>query len=107
MSISRVVGISGALQSAIETKLGKKEDINGKDKLIINMNILIGNKCAIVEAAARCSASLRTRAGHDIPTKKIVARTNKPIVAAATCQRLGRPCTISFAMKITGSLLEY
>ena len=81
-SVSRVVGISAAVQSAIESKLGRK-DGDDRDKLLLNMNNLIGNKTAIVEAAAKCSASLRKRTFEAIPTKKFALRSNKPLVAAA------------------------
>ena len=81
-SVSRVVGISAAVQSAIESKLGRR-DGDDRDKLLLNMNILIGNKTAIVEAAAKCSASLRKRTFEAIPTKKFALKTRKPFVAAA------------------------
>lgn len=86
-SASLVQQISPALQSAIETRLGKKEDnsssSHGKEKLILHMNALIGNKTSILSAAAVCSASLKSRVMNDIPPKKLAAKTSKPVAAAA------------------------
>jgi len=67
--------------------LAKKEDnsstSHGKDKLIIHMNTLIGNKASIVSAADRCSASLKSRVMNDIPAKKLAGKMSKPLAAAA------------------------
>ena len=85
-SASLVQQISPALQSAIETRLAKKEDnsstSHGKDKLILHMNTLIGNKASIVSAADRCSASLKSRVMNDIPAKKLAGKMSKPLAMA-------------------------
>jgi len=86
------------LQSAIESRLGAKEDTtsttHSADKLLTNMNILIGNKASIVKAAGMSSQSLKKRVLKDIPDKRYVQKTRKSVIAAAMAKAWSSLCEL-------------
>jgi len=108
-SASLVQQISPALQSAIETMLAKKEDdsstSHGKDKLILHMNTLIGNKASIVSAADRCSDFLKSRVMNDIPAKKSRRKDFK----AVGCSSNGKGLVVRsfYSTRIMGLQRQY